>query len=144
MRSLRDGRAGWIVVALPVIAVIAGFLVYRSWGGHVISTDAGKVLVSKRTGSGMDALGFGELRFVGGCLGAADYVIIWPHGTKVVDEDPITVKVPEYGKFALGEDVRIGGGFVLEHDEPHRSGSIQVAGVSVPPKCAEHDVFLAN
>ncbi|MCF6509108.1 hypothetical protein E9549_17115 [Blastococcus sp. MG754426] len=103
------------------------------------------VLVSEQTGSGMDALGGGRLEVVGGCLGAGGSVIVWPHGTEVVDEDPITVDVPGYGTYDLGDEVEVAGGFVLEHssqDEP--PGSFDVAGVTVPAGCAEHDVFLAR
>jgi hypothetical protein len=110
----------------------------------VVAADV-SVLVSERATSGMDALGGGRLEVVGGCLGAAGSVIVWPYGTKVVNEDPLTVEIPDYGTFTLGEEVRVGGGYVLEHSRGDRAAdSFEVAGVTVPTSCSEHDVFLAR
>lgn len=93
----------------------------------------------------MDALGGGTLEVVGGCLGADGNVIVWPHGTEVVDENPLTIRIPGVGRFALGDEVRVAGGFVLEHSsETVEPGPYEVAGVEVPAECAEHDVFLAS
>ncbi|MCF6745292.1 hypothetical protein E9529_13615 [Blastococcus sp. KM273128] len=103
------------------------------------------VLVSERTGSGMDALGGGRLEVVGGCLGAGGSVVVWPHGTEVVDEEPMTIDVPGHGIYGLGDEVEVGGGFVLEHSSQDvRPGPFDIAGVTVPAGCAEHDVFLAR
>ena len=112
--------------------------------GKVIVAGDVSVLVSERPSGGMDALGSGRLEVVGGCLGADGWVVVWPYGTKVVDEDPLTIEIPDTGTFSLGDQVQVGGGFVLEHtpgEEP--VGSFEAGGVSVPPSCAEHDVFLA-
>ena len=114
-------------------------------GGEMISAGDVTVLVSERTGSGMDALGGGRLEVVGGCLGAGGSVIVWPHGTEVVDEDPLTIDVPGHGTYGLGDEVQIGGGFVLEHSSRDvEPGTYDVAGVTVPALCAEHDIFLAR
>ena len=53
----------------------------------------------------MEALGGGRLEVVGGCLGTNGYVIVWPHGTEVVEDDPLTIAVPRTGTYALGDDV---------------------------------------
>lgn len=103
------------------------------------------MLVSERAGSGMDALGGGHLEVVGGCLGASGYVIVWPHGTEVVKDEHLTIEVPDYGTFAVGDNAQVAGGFVLEHSSDEvEPGSYQVAGVSVPATCAEHDIFVAH
>jgi hypothetical protein len=103
------------------------------------------VLVSGRPKAGMDALGGGRLEVVGGCLGASGSVIVWPQGTEVIDEDPLQIDVPDYGTFNVGDEVRVGGGYLLEHSavdvEP---GPYEVAGVIVPASCAEYDIFLAR
>ena len=71
-------------------------------------------------------------------------MVVWPFGTKVVDTDPLTIEIPEKGTFALGQEVNVGGGFVLEHSSSARtSGPLEVSGVTVPTDCADHDVFLA-
>ena len=69
-------------------------------GGQVISAGDVTVLVSERGSGGMDALGGGVLEVVGGCLGASGSVIVWPHGTDVVQDDPLTIDIPDYGRFA--------------------------------------------
>ena len=128
-----------------VIASGALPLLSACGGGEVISAGEVTVLVSERTGSGMDALGGGRLEVVGGCLGAGGYVFVWPHGTEVVDDEPLTIDVPGLGTFGLGDEVEVGGGFVLEHSSQDvEPGPHDVAGVTVPAGCAEHDVFLAR
>lgn len=139
VRSRAPRLAAKPFLALGVAAALAG-----CGGGEVISAGNVTVLVSERTGSGMDALGGGRLEVVGGCLGASGSVIVWPHGTEVADEDPLTIEIPDEGTYALGEEVRLGGGYVLEHSsEDVEPGPYDVAGVTVPAGCAEHDIFLA-
>jgi len=93
----------------------------------------------------MDALGGGRMEVVGGCLGAHGSVIVWPHGTEVVKEEPLTIDIPNYGTFALGDEVQVGGGYVLEHSSSDvEPGPYEVGGVTVPAECAEHDIFLAH
>ena len=93
----------------------------------------------------MDALGGGNLEVVGGCLGANGSVIVWPHGTEVVQKNPLTIEIPDYGTFALRDEVQVAGGYVLEHSSDHvEPRDHQVAGVTVPAECAKHDIFLAH
>ena len=126
--------------AVPLLTACGG-----QASGQVISAGDVAVLVSERTETGMEALGGGRLEVVGGCLGASGSVIVWPHGTDVADEDPLTVEVPDYGTFRLGDDVQVGGGYVLDHSsEDVEPGPYDVAGVTVPAECAEHDIFLAH
>ena len=114
-------------------------------GGQVVDAGGVTVLVSERADAGMDALGGGTLEVVGGCLGAGGSVIVWPHGTEVVQDDPLTIEIPSHGTFALGEEVQVGGGYVLEHSSGDvEPGDRRVAGVTVPAECAQHDIFLAR
>ncbi len=122
-----------------------GLTVLSACGGQVIAAGDVTVLVSESTGGGMDALGGGRIEVVGGCLGASGAVIVWPHGTEVVEDEPLTIDIPDNGRFALGEEVQVGGGFVLEHSSDNiEPGPYQVGVVTVPAKCAEHDIFLAH
>lgn len=124
--------------------VLAGLLLVPGCGGDVVTAGDTTVLVGQRATSGMDALGGGTLEVVGGCLGAGGYVVVWPHGTEVVDEDPLTIDIPDAGRVALGDEVQVGGGFVLEHSSTTRSpGPLQAGGITVPAECAAYDVFLA-
>ncbi len=134
-------RGSLLGVSLGAAVMLAGC------GGQQIQTAEADVLVSAFATSGMDALGGGRLEVVGGCLGTDGVVVIWPHRTRVVREQPLTIEVPDAGVVSLGEQVVLGGGFVLEHEPggPSSSpGPVEVGGVSVPAECASHDVFLAS
>ncbi len=136
-------RAG----ALRAAVVSAVLLLAAGCGGRVVAAGDVTVLVSARTGAGMDALGAGPLAVVAGCLGLGDYVVVWPHGTEVVEEEPLVVDVPGVGRVGLGDRVQVGGGFVVEHSDRgagRDAGSPEVGGVTVPSSCARHDVFLAH
>jgi hypothetical protein len=78
-------RVAWSLVASGAAVSLA------ACGGRAIPAGDVTVLVSERMGAGMDALGGGRLEVVGGCLGASGSVIVWPHGTEVVDEEPLRI-----------------------------------------------------
>ncbi len=72
-------------------------------------------------------------------------MVVWPYGTDVVSEEPLQIDMPDQGLFSVGDEIEIGGGYVLEHpSEELEPGPFAVAGVPVPPGCAEHDIFLAH
>jgi hypothetical protein len=129
--------------AQPFVASVAVSLA-ACGGGAIVAGDV-TVLISERPEAGMDALGGGRIEVVGGCLGAGGSVIVWPHGTDVVEEDPLRIEVPGYGTFGLGDQVQVAGGYVLEHSSDELTpGPFEVGGVTVPAQCAEHDIFLAQ
>ncbi|MGY1839352.1 MULTISPECIES: hypothetical protein [unclassified Modestobacter] len=99
------------------------------------------VLVSAPQEVGMDALGGGTVEVVGTCLGASGTVVIWPHGTEVVQEDPLVIGVPEIGRVALGDVVELSGGFVFEPSSGPADADLDPP---VPPECTGHPVFLAH
>jgi hypothetical protein len=163
MMRLSRHRAAWTLVAsaaVVVVCLVAWYLVASArvvclvaCGGRAIPAGDVTVLVSEWYRGGLDAAYGGRLEVVGGCLGAGDWVIVWPHGTDVVEEDPLRIEVPDYGTFGLGDDVQVGGGVGLEHMpgdwlerfpgdvEPAR---VEVAGVPVPAECAKHNIWVAN
>jgi hypothetical protein len=103
------------------------------------------LLVDEPTTASMNALGGGRIEVVGGCLGADEGVIVWPHGTRFVGDDPLTIEVPGRGRFALGDRISLGGGWIVEHS----GGRVPEApwtfrGQRVPDSCLVHDVFLAG
>lgn len=131
-------RGSFVFLGLLCCALLTGC------SGKVIDAGGVTVLVSERASSGMDAALAAELQVVGSCLGAGGAVVVWPFGTKVVNTDPLTIDIPHKGTFVLGQEVKVGGGFVLEHSSsPRTSGPFEVSGVTVPTDCADHDVFLA-
>ena len=124
---------------------VAGLCLLSACGGQVIASGHTTVLVSESAGDGMEALGGGQVEVVGGCLGASGNVIVWPHGTEVVNDNPLTIDIPKYGVVAVGDDVQVAGGFVLEHKSGQvEPGPYQAGGVTVPANCAKHDIFVAH
>lgn len=102
------------------------------------------VLVSDPTNASMDALGGGNLEVVGGCLGASGSVIVWPPGTKVVDDSPLRITIPGNGTFAIGDKVSVGGGYIHEPPTDPATEPVKVGSVKVPTACAAYAVFLAG
>ena len=113
--------------------------------GQSLNTNGVTVLVGERANGGMAAQGGGRLEVLDGCLGASGDVIVWPFGTEVVDDDPLTIQIPEDGSFAVGDEMTVAGGYVLEHSSTARdAGPFEIAGVTIPTACAENDIFLAT
>lgn len=136
-------RVNRAVALLGAAVVIGGSL--AGCGGKVITAGDTTILISEFAENGMDAMGGGRLEVVGGCLGASGAVIVWPYGTEVVSEDPLTISLPGKGTFALGDDVQVAGGFLPERTSSSAEPNpYVVGGVTVPPACAEHELFLAH
>jgi hypothetical protein len=134
------GRRGLLLVVLLWAAAGCG-----GSDGEVIRSGGVTVLVSERTDRGMLALLPGSVEVVDGCLGVGGHVVIWPHGTVLVEDDTPTVDVPGLGRLTEGDEVEIGGGFILEHTSQDHEGPFgTTSGVTVPAPCAENDVFLAG
>ncbi|MFO6454464.1 MULTISPECIES: hypothetical protein [unclassified Aeromicrobium] len=130
---------------MRILAALLLALALTGCGGKEITAGDATVLVGERSSSGADALGGGTLELVGGCLGASGVVVIWPVGTDVVDEDPLTIDIPDLGEFSIGDRVEVPGGMVVESSSKTvPPGPLSIAGVTVPEACAEHDVFLAR
>ena len=124
------------MVALSALAALAGC----ASAGEVIDLDEGTtLLVAGRSDMGDDALLQGELSVVGNCVGVADTVVIWPHGTKLVGDRELRIEVPGVGTYALGDQVSVGGGVAFE---PPAHSTLVVEGVTVPASCAQHVVWM--
>jgi hypothetical protein len=129
------------------VALVALALAACGGGAETLeAADGTQVFVGRSESSGADALLEGPLAVLDGCLGAGEQVVVWPNGTKVVDDDPLTVTVPgNRGELRVGDQVRVGGGVAVE---PSSSGSasdpLEVAGVTVPATCAGHGVWMAS
>ena len=123
-------------------ALAASVLLLGACGGEAQPLTAGDVtvLVAAPPGAAMDALGGGTVEVVDGCLGADGAVIIWPHGTRVVSDDPVAVDVPDVGEVGLGDTVELSGGFVFEPESPGETYASEL----VPDECADRPVFLAR
>lgn len=138
-------RRALLVAGVAGVIGVAGAVWWRAdSAGTVVEAGDATVLVSERVDYGMDAQGGGTVEVLDGCLGAGGAVLVWPHGTDVVDEDPLTVAVPGLGDVTVGDEIAIGGGFVHEPPQDAPRADLSVAGVDVPEPCTEHGVFLAQ
>ena len=83
---------------------------------------------------------------VGGCLGAGGHVVVWPAGTEVVDDSPLTIEIPGDDRtYAVGDEVRLGGGYVSEPPDVRSANALrEITGVTVPASCLEYPVFLSH
>ena len=107
-------RSPWVIAGVVIVVLVVLFGL-RSCSGKVIDAGGVKVMVAGYQSGGSDALGGGTLEVVGDCLGADGDVYVFPQGTKVVDEDPLTVDIPDVGEVSLGEEFDVGGGWEVEH-----------------------------
>ena len=93
-------------------ALAAVLLTASACGGGAHDLTAGKyhVLVSAPADGGEDMGISGKVQLVGTCLGIGNNIAFWPHGTKIVSEDPLTVDVPGEGELTIGDTVEGAGG----------------------------------
>ncbi len=138
-------------IAAVILAAIAGttvaFTLARSLGDDggpkTIETASGFVLVSGAADYGSDAAFDSRLEFTAnGCLGiagpnerAASQVVVFPAGTTVTQEDPLTIEV-NGSEVSIGEAFSGSGGEV----KPTESDLVPTA----PPECLEQSVFLMS
>jgi hypothetical protein len=114
-------------------------------GGEVVHAEGLAILVGEKSGDAADALLSGTLADVSGCLGVDNTVVVWPHGTRVVQEHPLTVAVPGLGRVGIGDEVELGGGVALDqHPAPPTAGDLDIAGVTVPAACTTHNVWVGG
>lgn len=79
----------------------------------VMRDDASQtVLLTHPTSAfGRDALVTGTLTLLGNCVGIGDAVAIWPNGTTVLNDAPLTLDVPGLGTVRGGDEVNGAGGY---------------------------------
>lgn len=127
---------------VSALAMAGSLLMLTGCGGADV-VDAGDVtvLVGEGSGDGMTALLPGRLAVVEGCLGLesqdvdAAHVVVWPHGTEVVDEDPLTISIPDDGEYEVCDELEVGGG-ASPLDEP--------GGIDVQAECPGAAIWLAH
>lgn len=142
-RCMPRGRRPQLRSALAVAATLTLPALLAGCGGSdVVTAGDVTVLVGERSQEGMEALLSGRLAVLDGCLGlesedeVASYVVVWPHGTEVVDEDPLTISVPDDGEHSVGDRLQVGGGETAPSGRP--------GGVDVEAECPGAAVWLAH
>jgi hypothetical protein len=95
------------LVVLTVI--VAGSLLSGCGGGDggVLRTGGSVVLVGAAGDRRNipEAVLTGPLTMAGDCLGINGATVIWPHGTKIATDDPLTIDVPSLGRLRVGDYV---------------------------------------
>ena len=122
--------------------VCVGTLVAGCGPGRTMEVDGLTVLVGERASNGAGALLSGPVADVGGCAGINGIVVIWPYGTTVRQDGPLTLEVPGQPSAGLGDSVSVGGGMAIEAGQ-NGGGDYAVAGVAVPASCADMGVWVA-
>lgn len=119
---------------LAILVVAAIFLLGCASGQSALS--AGELIIYVHGNSllprgGEDALIEGELAVRGKCVvlkqGEVMQPVIWPSGTRIAQESPLTLKLPSNEFLEVGQQISGGGGY-------HRSGSEQVS-VDIDNEC---------
>jgi hypothetical protein len=74
--------------------------------GSVLRSGNSVVLVGPELHGPTVGVGFGgRVVMVGHCLGISGVLTIWPHGTTVTSNDPLTIDVPGVGPLTVGDSV---------------------------------------
>ena len=71
----------------------------------------------------------GTVTMAGRCLGLDSRPALWPHGTRIVSEVPLTIEVPGLGRLAVGDHVAEGA--VADWSQQHLPEGIN----SMPAGC---------
>lgn len=140
--AAQRGSAVIIAATGALLAACGGSVTDGPSVGERLIVGEVTVLVSEPPSAGMDALGGGTVEVVGDCLGADGTVMIWPHGTEVVQESPLMIEIPEVGTVGLGDVVELGGGMIYEPSSDPTGPDPDPPGV--PQGCASYPVFLAH
>jgi hypothetical protein len=138
--------------ALVVLTMIVAGSLLSGCGdhdGHVLRSGSAFVLV----GASDEARRLphstitGRVSIVGGCLGingsAVDgATVIWPHGTKITAEDPLTIDVPGLGSLRVGDGVDGSGDQFVNHRPGQEYVDYLPQGIDrVPTGCRRNQVI---
>jgi hypothetical protein len=100
--------------AVVTLAVVASGLLLSACGaggGSVLHSGGSIVLVdADHHGEAIAGVGYGgDVTMVGDCLGIQTATVLWPHGTRIVSDTPLTIDVPGLGRVRVGDHVEGGG-----------------------------------
>lgn len=134
-RGFLSRRLGCLTVAAVVLGLVSALALVSCGGQSEVSGDDYTIFVHRRSlfqGGGLDAQVGGTLATRDGCVlleggGDTAYPVVWPSGTSIASEDPLTLELPSGEKLAVGQKV-IGGGGVVSSS----SGSVKV---DIPAEC---------
>ncbi len=92
----------------PLAVSLAG-LVLVACGSHedgdTLKSGRSSVLVGPKFGSYGGTGGGGTVTTAGTCLGFDGATVLWPYGTMIVTDDPLTIEVPGLGRITSGDSV---------------------------------------
>lgn len=124
----------YVVLVLVLALALAG-----CGGQSEVAGDDYTIFVHRASllpSGGDDAIVEGALATQDGCillehLEGFDlaYPVVWPSGTSIISEEPLTLKLPSGEELIVGQVVSGGGGY-------HQASSVQVE-VSIPAGCVD-------
>jgi hypothetical protein len=126
MSPARRGLLGasLAVVVLVLVGCGTGDQTAISRGSSTIYVHGGSLLPR----GGDDALIEGTVVARGGCvllgIGDATYPVVWPSGTSITDDDPLTLRLRSGDEVGVGGTVRGGGG---SHDVDSSMVTVDIA-----------------
>ena len=92
--------------------VLAVLMSGTLWSGcttdHGVLRSGDSIVLVGEIGPGDSVAGVGlggTLAMVGDCVGIDEATVIWPYGTEIASNEPLTIDVPGLGRVALGDQV---------------------------------------
>jgi len=138
--------------ALVVLTMIVAGPLLSGCGdrdGHVLRSGSTLVLVGASGASRTlpHSTITGRVSVLGGCLGingsAVDgATVIWPHGTKITADDPLTIDVPGLGSVRVGDRIDGSGDQLVNHRPGQKYVDDLPKGIDrVPTGCRRNQVI---
>ncbi|MFW6195026.1 MAG: hypothetical protein ACOC5M_00710 [Chloroflexota bacterium] len=110
-------RRGSQILAIVAVGLILPLALVGCGRQSAVSGDKYTIYVYERflpAGGGMEGIIQGTLATRNGCVvleGTDDFIpVIWPAGTSIASEDPLTLELPSGEELTVGQTVRGGGG----------------------------------
>jgi hypothetical protein len=111
MGSVAALRRAHVVVVVGLAMACLSACGHRG-EGSVLTSGGAHVIVGPELDPSAPVAGVGlggVVRMIGTCLGFGENPVIWPYGTTIVSDSPLTIAVPGLGHVSVGDGVGGGG-----------------------------------
>ncbi|MFW6195028.1 MAG: hypothetical protein ACOC5M_00720 [Chloroflexota bacterium] len=123
-------RRGSQILTAAALGLVVAFALVGCDGQSEVSGDKYSIYVQDALfpREGEDGVVFGRLVTRDGCVlleeGDIAFPVIWPRGTSIASEDPLTLELPSGENITMGERVRGGGGL---HDPSSPKVKVEIS-----------------